>query len=350
LPRSGLDDLYALLPAAATMALLSFADSVLTARAFAARHGYAIDANRELLALGWANVGAGLLRGFPIATSGSRTAVADGAGADSKRVGLMAALLIVPFLLFLTPLLEALPHVVLAAIIVVSSVGLIDYQELNRLQTIRRAEYHLALLTLFGVLALGILQGVLVAVTISLLDVIARICRPHDAVLGHLESVDAYASVGRTTGVLEDPSVIVYRFDAPLFFANCPYFLERVRALLSRAEPRPRCFVLDAQAISSLDSSAIATLHELLDDLAKRKIRFIVARANGPVVGAMHRAGLVDRIGAENVVRTVRAGVRAFRVRERGYRPSLRWQEPSADSGERPHGGTYPTNAPNGGM
>src|SRR5581483_6323209 len=158
--------------------------------------------------------------------------------------------------------------------------------------------------------------GILAAVTLSLLDVIARISRPHDAVLGHLRSIDAYVGLDRGGSVREEPRLVVYRFDAPLFFANAAYFRERVQHLIERADPPVRCFLFDAQAVTSLDATADDTLSDLLDDLDRRGIRFILARANGTVRDALRRSGLARRIGRDGLFPTVRAGVRAYREGE----------------------------------
>ena len=188
IPAVNLQDIFALLPAALALTILIFADEVLTARVFAARHSQKMDANQELVALGMANIGAGLLTGFPAALSASRTAVSDQMGGKTQWVGLIAAALTIIFLLFLTPLLAPLPTVALGAIIIVASIGLIDIAAFRFLRQVRSTEFWLAVVTAFGVLTVGVLQGILVAVMLSLVNIIYHISRPHDALL---DDVDA---------------------------------------------------------------------------------------------------------------------------------------------------------------
>ena len=188
IPAVSFQDILALLPAAIALMILIYADEILTARVFATKHGQKIDSNQEFVAIGMANIGAGFLTGFPAALSASRTAVNDQMGAKSQWVSLFAAALTIIFLLFLTPLLAPLPTVALGAIIIVASIGLIDIPAFRYLRTVRRSEFILALVTAFGVLTVGVLQGILVAVVLSLVNVIYHISRPHDALL---DDVDA---------------------------------------------------------------------------------------------------------------------------------------------------------------
>jgi SulP family sulfate permease len=185
-PAVSLQDILSLLPAALALTILIYADEVLTARVFASRHGQKIDANQEFVALGMANIGAGLLTGFPAALSASRTAVNDQMGGKSQWVGIIAAALTIIFLLFLTPLLAPLPTVALGAIIIVASSGLIDLPAFRFLRQVRSAEFWLAVVTALGVLTVGVLQGILVAVVLSLVSVLYHIARPHDALLDEL--------------------------------------------------------------------------------------------------------------------------------------------------------------------
>ena len=184
IPAVGVQDILALLPAAIALMILIYADEILTARVFAAKHGQKIDANQEFVAIGTANISAGFLTGFPAALSASRTAVNDQMGGKSQWVGLFAAALTIIFLLFLTPLLAPLPTVALGAIIIVASIGLIDIPAFRYLRQVRRTEFLLAIVTALGVLTVGVLQGILVAVVLSLVNVIYHISRPHDALLG----------------------------------------------------------------------------------------------------------------------------------------------------------------------
>lgn len=317
IPNVDVQDIFTLLPAALALTILIYADEVLTARVFAAKHGQKINANQEFIAIGMANIGAGLLTGFPAATSGSRTVVADQMGGKSQLVGLVAAALTVVFLLFFTPLLAPLPTVVLGAIIIVASFGLLDVYSFRFLRRVRPAEFWLAIVTLFGVLTLGILQGVLVAVVLSLVNVIYHISRPHDAVL---DDVDAgggivYREVADKATGLAEPGLIVYRFDAPLVFPNAAFFTERLEALVSNASAGLKCVVLDAEAISDFDSTAAEALENLDADLERLGVEFWIARANASLRELLQVTGLTKRLGNENIYPSVRAAVEAYRSR-----------------------------------
>ncbi len=309
-------DIFSMLPIALALTILIYADEILTARVFAAKHSQKINANQEFIAIGMANIGAGLLTGFPAATSGSRTVVNDQMGGKSQLVGLGAAALTIVFLLFFTPLLAPLPTVVLGAIIIVASFGLLDVHSFRFLRSVRRAEFALALVTLFGVLTVGILQGIFVAVTLSLINVILRISRPHDAVLGEVESGGGvvYKDVGESATEQAEPGLLVYRFDAPLVFANAAYFTQRLDALVEEVGAGLKCVILDAEAISDFDTTAAEALENLDTDLERRGVELWIARANGPLRELLRSTGLEAKIGAANIYPAVRAAVEAYRV------------------------------------
>ncbi len=314
IPDVGLTDIFALLPAALALTVLIFADEILTARVFAARHAQKIDANQEFIALGMANIGAGLLAGFPAGLSASRTAVADQMGGRSQWVGLFAAAMTVIFLLFLTALLEPLPTVALGAIIIVASLGLIDLAAFRYLRRVQRAEFVLALVTAFGVLTVGVLQGILVAVILSLIKIIYHISRPHDALLDVVDASGGtvYRGVTEKETVMTEQGLIVYRFDAPLVFANATYFSERLEEVVADAGAELKCVVLDSEAISDFDSTAAEALENLDTDLQRRGVELWIARANKPLRELLQATGLTSRIGSENLYPSVRAAVAAY--------------------------------------
>lgn len=315
IPAVNIQDILTMLPVALALTILIYADEVLTARVFAAKHGQKINANQEFIAIGMANIGAGLLTGFPAATSGSRTVVADQMGGKSQWVGLVAAALVVVFLLFFTPLLAPLPTVVLGAIIIVASLGLLDVYSFKFLQKVGRFEFWLAIVTLFGVLTVGILQGILVAVTLSLVNIIYRISRPHDALLDDVDTGGGtvYREVADKETALTDPGLIVYRFDAPLVFANAAYFTERLEGLVAHAGTGLKCVILDAEAISNFDSTAAEALENLDADLERLGVEFWIARANEQLRELLIVTGLTKRLGQENIYPSVRAAVEAYR-------------------------------------
>jgi SulP family sulfate permease len=316
IPNVGLGDIIALLPAALALTILIYADEILTARVFATKHGQKMDANQEFAAIGMANIGAGFLTGFPAALSASRTAVSDQMGGKTQWVGLFAAAMTIIFLLFLTPLLAPLPTVALGAIIIVASLGLIDLAAFRYLRHVRRFEFWLAVVTAFGVLTVGVLQGILVAVMLSLINVIYHISRPHDALLDELDASGGtvYRGVNDKKTAMTEPGLIVYRFDAPLVFANAAFFTERLEELIANAGAELQCVVLDAEAISDFDSTAAEALENLDADLERRGVELWIARANEPLRGLLQVTGLTSRIGPENIYPSVRAAVSAFRM------------------------------------
>jgi sulfate permease, SulP family len=314
IPDVSVQDIFALLPAAVALTILIYADEILTARVFATKHGQKIDANQEFIAIGMANIGAGLLQGFPAATSGSRTTVVDQMGGKSQLVGLIAAALTIVFLLFFTLLLEPLPTVVLGAIIIIATLGLIDVPAFRFLRQVRPAEAGLALATMIGVLTLGVLQGILIAVVLSLINIIYRISRPHDALLDDVAVGGGvvYREVAEKKPVLTEPGLIVYRFDAPLVFANAAYFSQRMNEIIAAAGEGLRCVILDAEAISDFDSTAAEALENLDADLERHGIDLWIARPNEPLTAMLHVTGLTKRLGKENIYPTVRAAVEAY--------------------------------------
>jgi sulfate permease, SulP family len=325
IPAVSLQDVLTLLPAALALTILIYADEILTSRVFAAKHGQKVDANQEFVAIGTANIAAGFLTGFPGSISASRTTVSDQMGGKTQWVGLIAAALTIIFLLFLTPLLAPLPTVALGAIIIVASLGLIDIAAFRFLRQVRPAEFWLAVVTAFGVLTVGVLQGILVAVMLSLITVLYRIARPHDALLDEVDASGGTVYRGVTEGEtpLTAPGLIVYRFDAPLVFANAAYFTERLEALTASAGPGLKCVVLDAEAISDFDSTAAEALENLDTDLERLGVELWIARANAPLRQLFEVTGLTERIGDEHIYPSVRAAVEAYQVRFGEVSPTL---------------------------
>lgn len=315
IPQVGLADFRILLPAALALAVLIFADELLVARVFSRRNRYNLDPNQELTALGAANISCGFFQSFAIGASSSRTVVNDDMGGKSQMVGLIAAGLVVVFLLYLTSLLQNLPKVVLGAIIIVAAASLIDIREFRSLNLIRHSEFYLSVLTLFGVLVIGIVAGIAIAIAFSLAEFILRIYRPHTSVLGTGEGVDGYHMIAPGGYNQVSPGLIVYGFNAPLFFANAPYLLEQVRDLISTADPPVKCLLLDAEAIPDIDTTAADTLKELHQELQENGTLLAIARANKPLRETMRLTGLENLIGVNNFYPSVRNGVEACQDR-----------------------------------
>ena len=241
----------------------------------------------------------GLLGGFPVSGSGASTGVADTMGGKSQVAGLVAAGLCVLFLLFFTGLLANLPLLVLAAILIVAVWGLIDFAQFAWLWKVRRSEFWLALLTALGVLTIGLLQTIFLAVIFSLVGVIGRISRPHDAVLHHDQGRDLFVErdTDGSAPVELLPGLIVYRFDAPLFFANAPRFLDQARRLIACAESPVRWFLINAEPIVDVDATAAMTFVEFDAEMDAAGIQIAIARPSEPLREMLNRTGVTERIG-----------------------------------------------------
>ncbi len=289
--------------------LVGFSDSILTARSFAAQRGERIDGDQELLAFSGANAAAGLTQGMPVGTTGSRTGVNLSMGATSQVSGLVAAGFILVVLVLLTEPIQYLPAATLAAVIVTGAVRLIDPNQWRALGRSDRAELVIAAVTAAAVINLGVLVALVVAVGLSLLDVIRRIARPNDAVLGWSPAEVRYADVRSGPDVEVTPGVVVYRFSDRLFFANVHFFKRRVWAAVDAAPKPTRHFVLDMAGVPGLDSSAAAGLRELHNGLLARNVSLEIARATDPLEAAMDRLGLVELIGPDHFYGTVTSAV-----------------------------------------
>ena len=320
-PLVSLSDLRALLPAALAITVLIFADGVLTARVFARKNHYEIDANQEMVAFGAANVSTGLFQSFAVGASASKTVVNDNSGGKSQLVGLFAAGLVIVFLLFFTSLLQSLPTAVLGAIIIVASIGLIDIAEFRSLNLVRHSEFYLSIVTLLGVLVIGIIPGIALAVALSLVVFIQRMYRPHTSVLGTVPGVDGHHGVAPGCDQQILPGLIIYGFDAPLFFANAPYLRDQVRNLVSSADPPLRYLLIDAEAIPDIDTTAADTLKEIHDELHQMGITMGIARANIRLLETLRLTGLEDLIGTSNFYPSIRSAIEAYRERTRAKEP-----------------------------
>lgn len=278
LPDVGWSDVTALLPAAAAIALLAAADTLVSSRAFAVRGRYEVDANGDLIGLGAANVASAVSGGITASASAARTAVAESVGSKSQVAGLTAAALMVIVLLVLTGPLAYVPVAALAAIVIAAVLRLIEVRTLRTLFRVRRVEFAIALAAATGVVALGVLEGVVIAMGLSLLDFLWRTSRPRDAILGTAPGRSGYHDITRTRDARTAPGVLVYRFGAPLFYANAERFRERVRTLVRRTEA-VRLVVVDASTIPDIDVTAGRMLGELQEELAGRGVRLVIAEA-----------------------------------------------------------------------
>lgn len=303
---------WALLTTALAIAVVGFTDNVLTARAFGVRHGDRVDARRELLALGAANVAAGAVHGFPVSSSGSRTAIVDAVGGRTRWAGLATLGAALVLVVALRPVLARFPDAALAAVVVYAGLRLIDVTEFARIARYRRTELLIALATTFGVVVLGVLQGVLVAVSLSLIDVIRRVARPHDAVEGLVPDLAGMHDVDDYDDAEAVPGLLVYRYDAPLFFANAENFLSRVRDSVDAYDPE--WVLLNFEAMGEVDLTGADALETLRAELEERGIVLAIARLKHDQREVLQPSGLLDRIGAEHLFPTLPTALDAFRA------------------------------------
>jgi len=310
-PGTSWREVHSLLPAAVGIALLTYTEGILLARAFAAKNGYEVSANQELNALGLADVAAGLFQGFSITGSQARTTLNDAAGGKTHLAGLVAAVMLAMFLLFLTPLIASLPKVALAAILIYAAFGLLEFDVMFRIYRCFPRSAVVSALTTLSVLAAGVVPGILFGVALSLLGLIHRISNPPDGVLSEIPG-QGFHDLGKSGEVQTVPGLIAYRFYAPLLFSNVGHFVERVRALIA-ASPKPlRWFLLDAQAITDIDVTAVEALQALHGELSREGIALKIAHANRPLRQLLERTGLGGEIGQENLFHSVHECVERF--------------------------------------
>lgn len=305
-----------LLSAAVGIALVGYSDNVLTARAFANRNGYHIDANQELLALGASNIGAGFAQGFPISSSGSRTVIGNALGNKTQVFSLVAMVAVLIVLLFFRPVLASFPKAALGALVIYAATRLIEVNEFQRLWVFRRSEFAIALITTLGVLATDLLVGISFAVGLSVIEVFSRITRPHDAVLGRSPQVEGWHDIDDWVDSVTISGLVLYRYDAPLFFANVENF--KARALMAIAsETHPvQCFVLNAEAIAEIDITAVDMLLELHQELNNQEITFVMARVKQDLYAQLRQTGLLEIMGADNIHSTLSPAIKAFQLRD----------------------------------
>jgi len=300
IPEPSLDDFDDLLPIALVAALLSFSDTMVTARAFAARSRQRIDANQELLGIGMANLVSGLTQGLPISASDSRTAVAEAAGSRTQVTSVVAAAVVAAVMLFLADYLYYLPSAALGGILIASAWGLCEFDEFARLWRFRGIDLVGALITLAGVVALGIMEGILVGVTFSLILLLRALAFPPDAALGRTPD-GAWHDPANRADAVSVPGLVVYRFSAPLFFANCGIFRDRIVGMIEAAQQPVRAVVVDGGAIHDVDLMACDMLAEFYDELGERGIRLTFGNLRDRVRRDIERGLSLSAVDADDV-------------------------------------------------
>ncbi|MEU6309394.1 sulfate permease [Streptomyces sp. NPDC047014] len=326
-PEVRLADLGPLLAGALGIALVSLADTISNASAFAARTGQEVRGNQEMAGVGAANLAAALFQGFPVSTSGSRTAVAERAGARSQLTGVVGAVLIVLMLVLAPALFRDLPQPALAAVVITASLSLADIPGAVRLWRQRRAEFLLCCAAFAGVALLGVLQGIAIAVALSVLNVFRRTWWPYRTVLGRVPGLEGYHDVRSYPGAQRLPGLVIHRFDAPLVFANAKTFRDAVRRLAA-ADPRPRWIVVAAEPMTDVDTTAADVLEDLDEELNAEGVHLVFAELKDPVRRKIERYGLTRTIDPRHFFPTVEAAVAAYRLRT-----GARWSSPGDPAG-----------------
>lgn len=309
-PVVALSELGELFTASLGIALVAYADTSVLSRTFARRQQYQTDPNRELVALGAANVAAGFFGGFPVSSSASRTPVAVAAGSRTQLTGVVGAIMIAIVLLTAPRLLATLPLAALAAVVIDAATRMFDVATMRVSWRVRRSDFVLSLVAFASVALLGVLKGIAIAVAVSLLDVVRRAWRPHDAILGRAPGVKGYHDVTRYPNAKQVPGLVLLRWDAPIFFANADTFRDRV--LAAAREREAKWIVIAAEPITDVDTTAAEMLEELDADLTARGVELAFAEMKDPVKDRLHRYGLEKRIGREFFFPTIGVAVKAY--------------------------------------
>ena len=315
IPNVNANVISGLIPGALSISVVSYADVVLTSRAFAEKDESKTNPDQDLIGLGVAQIVSGIFQGIPATGSQSRTEVNYQAGGKTQIVGLVAAGILCLFLLFLTTTLYFLPNVALGAIIIVAATGLIERRHIKRAYDYQKIEFTLLVISAVGVLLFGIVPGLLLAAILSITVMIAKISKPHDSVLGKTRDVDGFHSLSDPNQEEAEKGLIVYRFEAPLFFGNSDRLITRVNELIDQAKDPIRWIILNAISFGEIDLTAVESLETLLDELKKRDVTLVIARAEKPLMDEMKKSGLYDRIGRENFFATVTDAVEAYNSR-----------------------------------
>jgi high affinity sulfate transporter 1 len=318
IPLLPLQDLTAVVIGGITVALVSFADTSVLSRSYAARTGTYVNPNQEMVGLGAANLAAGLFQGFPISSSSSRTPVAEAAGARTQVTGVVGALSVALLLVAAPDLLRFLPSTALAAVVIASAIGLFEFADLARIWRIQRWEFWLSIVCFIGVAVFGAIPGILIAIGLAVIEFLWDGWRPHSAVLGHPEGVEGYHDITRYPEARLIPGLVLFRWDAPLFFANAELFQERVLEAVAASPTPVRWLVVAAEPVTSVDVTAVDMLAELDHTLRASEIRLCFAELKDPVKDKLKRFGLLPQLGEASFFPTLEAAVRHYTSAAKG--------------------------------
>ena len=309
------DDIVPVLLGGLAVALVSFADTSVLSRTCAARTGHATDANQEMVGLGVANLAAGLCQGIPVSASSSRTPVALAAGARTQLAGIVGAGAVAGLVAFGPGLLEDLPRAALAAVVIASAIALIEVKDLRRIHRMQRWEFWLSIFCTAGVVLLGPIQGIGLAIVVAVIEFLWGAWRPHHAVLGRVDRIKGYHDVGRYPQARRVPGLVLFRWDAPLFFANAEQFNDRVLDAVAASPTPVRWVVVGAEPITNVDVTAADVLEALDTRLAEAGITLCFAEMKDPVKDRLKRFGLFHRLGEECFFPTLGEAVTAYLAR-----------------------------------
>jgi high affinity sulfate transporter 1 len=321
IPAVSWSDIVTLFPSALGIALISFADTSVISRSFAARRGERVDPDHEMAALGVVNVACGLVGGFASSGSATRTPVAEAAGSRTQLTGFVGAAAILLLLVAVPGLLAPVPTAALAAVVVAAAFSLFDVAGLRRLWALRRSELGLALVAFLAVVLFGALPGIAAAIGLSLLDFIRHAWRPHDAVLGRVANYKGYHDLERHPEGRQVPGLVLFRWDAPLFFANADDFRERALVVVGEAPAPVRWFAVASEPMTDVDTTAADMLEELITELARRGVELHFAELKGHVKDRLRVYGIFDRIGADHFHPTIGSAVKAYLAKH----PDVAW-------------------------
>jgi len=305
-------DIVPVLIGGSAVALLSFADTSVLSRAYAARLNTSVDPNQEMVGLGAANLAAGFFQGFPISSSASRTPVAEAAGARTQLTGVVGALCVALLLVVAPNLLQHLPNSALAAVVIASAIGLVEVNDLSRIFRIQRWEFWLSIVCFVGVAVLGAIPGIGVAVSVAVVEFLWGAWRPHSAVLGRAEGVKGYHDITRYPGARQIPGLVLFRWDAPLFFANAEFFKARVLEAMAKSPARVHWLVVAAEPVTNVDVTAADMLNELDQTLHGAGSELCFAELKDPVKDKLKRFGLFEKIGEPFFFPTIEAAVDCY--------------------------------------
>jgi high affinity sulfate transporter 1 len=327
IPFVTISDLSEMLSGSIAIALVAFADTSVLSRIYSQRGGYAVNSNRELVSLGITNLVVGLFQGFSISASASRTPVAEQAGAKTQVTGLVGAILVTLLLYFAPTLLKSMPHAALSAVVICACLGQIQIYQVARLYQLRRSEFFFSIACFLGVIVLGVIQGIFIAVGLALLAFVWRAWRPHNAVLGRVDGLKGYHDILRHPEARQIPGLVLFRWDAPLFFANAAVFEERVQQAIAVAPTPTKWVVVAAEPVTDVDITAADMLAELDQKLHQAGMDLCFAEMKGPVKDRLKRYGLFNSFGNENFFPTIGQAVdRYLDVHKVNWRD---WDEPA---------------------